>query len=125
VALGENPQELLAAAADGALAASGFPAAVQELSAAVLLAGQEVASDSVEAKVHAAIIADGWHADGQPPNARDVGWAAWGLIRPACALGFLREEGDWPERRLAATDVGRAALCSALRRRAVAPTNDL
>jgi len=119
-----SPQDLLATAADGALTATGFPAAVQELSVAVLIAEREVASSSLDAKVHAAIVADGWSAEGESPSEREVGWATWGLIRPALALGLVRDEGEWGDRRLIVTEVGRAALCGALRRRAVAPTNE-
>jgi hypothetical protein len=119
-----SPQELLPAAADGALATSGFPAAVEELSAAVLLAEREVPSRSLDARVHAAIAADGWHADGEPPREHDVASAVWGLIWPARVLGFLREEGEWPQRSVIVTNVGQAALSGALRRRAVAPASD-
>ena len=43
---------------------------------------------------------------------------------PDEVLGLLREEGEWEHRRLIVTEVGRAALCGALRRRAVAPNNE-
>lgn len=120
-----NPRELLSTVTEAAFATSGFDAAVHELSAAVLTAEQKVATSSLDAKVHRTIVADGWHDGAASPSERDVRWVMWELIRPALALGLVRDEGEWSDRRLIVTEVGRAALRGALRRRATAPVDEL
>lgn len=121
-ALRADPPRLLAECAGGLLSRKRFAAAVQELAAAVLLAERELEWDALGARVHAAIVADGWHAAGEPPQLRDVRWIVADLVRPARALGLLRDEGVYPApRRLVLSDPGRLALHAALRARATEP----
>ncbi|HET9153355.1 MAG TPA: hypothetical protein VFN85_04490 [Solirubrobacterales bacterium] len=113
------------AAAPHLIAAEGFSGAVQELTVAVLLAGPERGSlDDLVARVHAAIVAEGWNAAGQAPAALDVRACAWEVLRPAQALGLLVHEYEYDRERRRARDeltlsaAGREALRLALRARA-------
>jgi hypothetical protein len=117
---------LHAAVAPHLLAADGFAGAVQELAAAALLDGGRVIDrDELLARVHAAIVADGWNATGEPPDVRDVHVYAWNAIRLAEALELLTYEHEYNREthisrgELTVTPVGREALRLALRARAV------
>lgn len=121
-ALRGDPRGLLRECAGSLLSPRPFAAAVRELAAAVLLAERNLEWDALDARVHAAIVADGWNAAGEPPELRDVRWIVADLVRPAQALGLLRYEGAYPEpRRLVVTEPGRLALQTALRARATEP----
>lgn len=117
--------ELRNAAAPHLIATDGFPAAVQELAVAVLLAGGDtVELDGLVARVHAVIVTDGWNAAGQAPAALDVRACVWGVLRPAQALGLLGHEYEYDRERQRARDeltlssAGREALRLTLRARA-------
>lgn len=118
---------LLHACAPDLLAADGFEAAAQELAAAVLLSRESVDRGKMDAAVHAAIVADGWTADGEAPRVEDVAGAAAGLIRLTDALGLVDYEYEYDReaglarRDLTPAPAGREALRLALRSRAVAP----
>jgi hypothetical protein len=81
--------------------------------------------DELLARVHAAIVADGWNAAGEPPDVRDVHVYAWNAIRLAEALELLTYEHEYDREthisrgELTVTPVGREALRLALRARAV------
>ena len=105
--------------------AEGFAGSVQELAAAALLDGGPTFDfDELMARVHAAIVADGWNAAGQAPDVRDVRAGAWGGSRPAKALGLLVHEYEWDRETLSSRDEltvspeGHEALRLALRARA-------
>ncbi len=121
-----DPAALHAAVAPHLLAADGFAGAVQELAAAALLGGGPVVDrDELLARVHSAIVADGWNAAGAPPDVRDVHVYAWNAIRLAEALELLMYEHEYDREthisrgELTVTPVGREALRLALRARAV------
>lgn len=124
----EDRAGLLAAIAPYLLVADGLGGAVHELAAALLLAGGDtVDCDEMERAAHAAIVAEGWSADGEPPGVRDVAAAAFDLIRLADALGLVgyeyeydRESGS-ARRDLTVTPAGRRALRLAMRSRAMGP----
>ncbi|MBD0281761.1 MAG: hypothetical protein ICV69_06155 [Thermoleophilaceae bacterium] len=118
---------LLRACAPHLIPGEGFEAAVGELAAAVLLRHETVDRDDLEAAVHAAIVADGWNADGEPPDLRDVAWAAAAPLRLAEALGLVGYESEFEpgvgftKRDLTPTPAGHEALRLCLRARALAP----
>jgi len=121
-----DPAALRAAVASTLLAAEGFAGAVQELAAAALLDGGRVVDrDELLARVHAAIVAEGWNAAGKPPDVRDVHVYAWNAIRLAEALELLTYEHEYDREthtsrgELTLTPAGREALRLALRARAV------
>lgn len=125
--LRRNPAALLRACVPHLLAAEGFEAAAQELTAAVVLSGDTTDRNLMEVTVHAAIVAEGWHADGAPPRVEDVAAAAGGLIRLTESLGLLEYEYEWDResmtarRDLTPAPAGREALRLALRLRALGP----
>lgn len=118
-----DPTALLAACAPDLIARAGFPAACQELVAALLLSAsaEGLGWDQLDERVHAAIVADGWHAGDESPRIIDVRYAAVGLVRLLLALDLARAEGKHPSRRLRLAEAGSEALRVALRDRAVAP----
>lgn len=126
-ALREDPAALLRACVEQLLPADSFEGAVQELAAALLASRGTVDRGELEAAVHAAIVADGWHADGEPPDERDVAGAASGLLRLTEALGLVDYDYEWDRESAVArhdltpAPVGREALRLALRSRALGP----
>lgn len=123
--LGE-PADLLEAVAPHLIAAEGFAGAVQELAVAVLLGSEEIIDcDGMEKRVHAAILAEGWSAAGEPPSVYEVAGFSWGAIRLALALQLAAHEHEYDResrrsrRELTLTPAGREALRLALRSRAV------
>ncbi len=126
----DEPAALLDEVAPHLLAAEGFGGAVQELAAALLLAGGDtVDCDQMERVVHAAIVAEGWSAAGEPPGVRDVAAAAFDLVRLTDALGLVAYEYEYDResgsarRDLTVTPAARLALWLALRSRAVGPAS--
>lgn len=125
----EEPAGLLQSLAPGLLPAEGFDAAVQELAAALLLRDQVIVdADEMERAVHAAIVAEGWNASGEPPGLWDVAAVAFDLVRVADALGLIEYEYEYDResgsarRHLTMAPDGREALRLALRARATGPT---
>lgn len=121
-----DPAALRAAVAPHLLAAEGFAGAVQELAAAALLDGGPVVDrDELLTRVHAAIVAEGWNAAGEPPDVRDVHIYTWDAIRLVEALELLTYEHEYDREthtsrgELTVTPAGREALRLALRARAV------
>jgi len=108
------------------LIADGFAGAVQELIVAVLLGGgPTIGRDELVSRVHAAIVAEGWSAAGESPGPHEVSACAWGLLRPAEALGLLVHDYEYDrEARRARSELtlapggGRETLRLALRARA-------
>lgn len=121
-ALRDDPPALLELCAENVVSMRPFAAAVQELAAAVLLAGTEVEWGELDARVYAAIVDDGWHAAGEPPEQRDVNWIVAELVGVARALGVLRLIGRYPSpHRFAVTDAGGLVLRHLLRVLATRP----
>ncbi len=122
-ALRADPAALLAACAPDLIEPDGFPAACQELAGALLLSAPAggLGWDQLDERMHAAIVADGWHAGEESPRLIDVRYAAAGLVRLLLALDLARLEGEHPSRRLRVGEAGGEALRVALRDRAVAP----
>ena len=121
-----DPVARCAAVAPHLLAPDGFAGAVQELAAAALLdGGSTVDRDEFVSRMHAAIIADGWNAAGEPPDVHDVHACAWDAIRLVEALELLTYEHEYDREThssrgaLRVTPAGREALRLALRARAV------
>lgn len=107
------------------IAPDGFAGAVQELAVAVLLGqGPTVDRDQLKARLHPAIVAEGWSAAGAPPDAGEVIASAWGVLRLAEALGLLGHDYEYEREtqrsrdELTVTPAGREALLLALRARA-------
>jgi hypothetical protein len=107
------------------LDADGFAGAVQELTVAALLdGGPSFDFGQLMTRVHAAIVADGWNAADEAPDPIDVRSCAWGVIRPAKALGLLVHEHEWDRETLTSRDEltvsreGHETLRLALRARA-------
>ncbi|MGH2984619.1 MAG: hypothetical protein ACRDK5_10280 [Solirubrobacterales bacterium] len=129
--LREDGAALLEGCAPRLLAADGFTAAVQELVAAVLLDRGRVDGREMELEVQRAILAEGWHADGEPPRLEDVAGAASGLVALGDALGLVHPEYEFDRetgrarRDLELTSDGRVGLRLALRARAVGPARML
>jgi hypothetical protein len=129
--LRRDPAGLFRACASQLIAVEGFDGAAQELAAAVLLSGETVDRDVLESAVHAAIVAEGWNAGGEPPAVYEVAGAAAGLLRLTEALGLIdydyeydRESGS-ARCELTSTAAGREALRLALRLRALRPVRSL
>jgi hypothetical protein len=121
-----DPAALLVALATELLAGVSFRAACAELAVALILDGFVTDnSNALADRIHPAIIAEGWQAAGEPPEPRDVGRTIADFLRPAEATGLLeRKNSDsrLKPKPLILTDVGRAALISGLRARALAPS---
>ena len=126
-----DPAGLFHLCASRLIAADGFEAAAQELAAAVLMSGQTVDRDGLESVVHAAIVADGWTACGEPPGVHEVAAAAAGLLRLTEALGLVEYDYEYDgesgttRRELKPTAAGREGLRLALRWRGLQPARAL
>ncbi|MGH2902458.1 MAG: hypothetical protein ACRDK7_02530 [Solirubrobacteraceae bacterium] len=123
--LAADPPALLLTLARELLAGNSFRAACAELTAALILNGATADySDTFTDLIHQTIVAEGWQADGEPPEAREVTWNLAAFLRPAEAIGLLehKESGSrlQPASRIL-TDTGRTALIAGLRERALAP----
>ena len=119
-----DPADLPDAVAPYLIAAEGFACAVQELAVAVLLAAEgSVDYDEMQARLHAAVVADGWNAAGESPDVHEVTAHAWGAIRLAEALELLGYEHEYnratqsSRSELTLTPLGRELLGLALRSR--------
>jgi hypothetical protein len=115
--LQEYPAALLQILTDELLSGDSFEAACAELAAEVILAGAKADfGESLAEQIRPAIIAQGWEADGEQPDVRDISWAIAGFLRPAEAIGlFQRKEA--PQRLgepLRLREVGRTTLIAAL-----------
>jgi hypothetical protein len=105
---------------------TGFGAAVQELTAAALLAGaRETPMATITGQVCAAIVADGWNAEGDPPQPREVDYEVWELVNRCRTLGFLRLVGEWPDQALVLEEPGRVTLRHTLHGRATRARHSL
>ena len=124
-----DPSALLLALARELLAGEDFRAACAELAAALILDGTVASySGALANRIHPAIVAEGWQAAGEPPDARSVSWAVADFLRPAEAIGLFKHAESGSRLRpdpLILTDAGRAALISGLRERALAPARGL
>ena len=126
-----DPAGLFHVCATRLIAAEAFEAAAQELAAAVLMSGQTVDRDGLESVVHAAIVADGWTAGGEPPGVHEVAAAAAGLLRLTEALGLVEYDYEYDgesgttRRELKPTAAGREGLRLALRWRGLQPARAL
>jgi hypothetical protein len=126
-----DPAALFHACARQLIAAEGFDAAAQELAAAVLVSAGPVDRDVLESAVHAAIVADGWNAGGEPPAVYEVAAAAAGLLRLTEALGLVEYDHEYDResgtsgRELKPTAAGREGLRLALRWRGLQPARPL
>jgi len=121
-----DPAALLVALATELLAGESFRAACAELAVALILDGFVTDySNALADRIHPAIVAEGWQAAGEPPEPRDVERTIADFLRPAEATGLLERQTSGSCRKpkpLILTDVGRAALISGLRARALAPS---
>lgn len=121
-----DPAALLVALATELLAGNSFRAACAELAAALILDGFHADySNALTNHIHPAIVAEGWQAAGEPPDPRAVEWTIADFLRPAEATGLLERKKSGSRLKptpLILTDVGRAALITGLRARALAPS---
>jgi hypothetical protein len=103
-----------------------FGAIVTELVLALLLDADGVLQAELVERVHAAVVAEGWHdrATGRPPDPEDVRRQLADPLRLLGVLSLSREAGDWRARTVALTGVGRATALEALRARATGPRPD-
>jgi hypothetical protein len=124
-ALSHDPPALLMTFVRELLLGDSFRAACAELVSALLLTGVPASfSQAFAARVHLAIVAEGWQADGEPPDVLAVHHTVADFVRPAEAIGLLaRAESTSPRQPdlLSLTQAGRAALIAGLRERAHAP----
>ena len=120
-----DPSTLLHAMAVVLLAGDSFQAACAELAVALILDGVFASySDELADRVHPAIVAEGWQAEGRAPELRNVRWTIGDFLRPAEAIGIFERKGGGSRSKpdpLILTEVGRAALIAGLRTRALAP----
>ena len=121
-----DPVGLRDAVAPYLIAAEGFACAVQELAVAVLLAAEgSVDGEEMKARLHSAIVADGWNAAGESPDVHQVTARVWGAIRLAEALELLVYEHEYDRvtqssrSELTLTPPGRELLRLALRSQAL------
>jgi hypothetical protein len=126
-----DPAALFHACASRLIAAEGFEAAAQELAAAVLVSAGPVDRHVLESVVHAAIVAGGWNAGGEPPGVYEVAAAAAGLLRLTQALGLVEYDYEYDgesgtaRRELKPTAAGREGLRLASRWRGRQPARSL
>ena len=120
-----DPSTLLNAMAVELLAGDSFQAACAELAVALILHGVVGSySDELADRIHPAIVAEGWHAEGQAPELRNVRWTIGDFLRPAEAIGIFERQDSGSRLKpdpLILTEVGRVALIAGLRARALAP----
>jgi hypothetical protein len=117
-----TPAALLESCATAWLAGDTFEAAVGELTAALLLAGEPVEIDVLAPQIHPVVVDEGWRAGADPPSVHEIGASINHVLAVAEPLGIVVGRG-WAERRL--TDVGRVTLHVGLRARALGPRKTL
>jgi hypothetical protein len=113
-----DPAALLAECAPALLAGDTFEAAVGELAAALMLAGERIEYDSLARVIHPAVVEQGWHSAGVPPSIHAVGATIGRLLAGLEALDLVtgtRRSG------LELTPAGHHALHVGLRARAIGP----
>lgn len=121
-ALGDT-ERLWRAAARDLLTDREFPAALGELTVALLCTRDTVASSELDGVLAEVAHEVGWRSadTGDPPDDRDISWA-WhqttGLLR---ALDLLASGGDWQDRSYRLTPTGRAVALECLHHRATGP----
>lgn len=103
-----------------------FGAIVTELALALLLNANEMLQAELVARVHAAVVGEGWHdrATGRPPDPDDVRRQLAEPLRLPGVLGLSLEGGDWRARTVALTGVSRPTALEALRAHATGPRPD-
>jgi hypothetical protein len=115
-----DPAALLDECATALLAGDTCEAAVGELAAALMLAGERMEYGVLERAIHPAIVEQGWQSATGPPSVHAVGGAIGHLLAGLEALDLVtgtRRTG------LALTPAGRYALHVGLRARATGPKN--
>ncbi|WP_028057676.1 hypothetical protein [Candidatus Solirubrobacter pratensis] len=117
-----TPAALLEACATALLAGDTFDASVGELTAALLLAGEPVEIERLAEQIHPVILAEGWHAGAARPSIHQTGAAIGQALARAEPLGIVTGQ-RWKDRRL--TEVGRSALHTGLRARALGPATTI
>ena len=121
-ALGDT-ERLWRAAARDLLTDREFPAALGELTVALLCTRDTVASSELDGVLAEVAHEVGWRSadTGDPPDEREIGWA-WhqttGLLR---ALDLLSTGGGWQDRSYGLTSAGRAVALECLHHRATGP----
>jgi hypothetical protein len=122
-ALAGDAEALWRAVASQLSSGDNFGAIVTELVLALLLDAGEVLQAEAVARVHAAVVREGWHdrATGQPPDPQALRRQLADPLRLLGVLDLSREGGDWRARTVALTRVGRATALEALRARAAGP----
>jgi hypothetical protein len=123
--LRDDPPALLEAFARELLGGDGFQGACIELAAALLLDGATVDfSDALARLIRPAIVADGWHWQGESAHIRDIWWTIIHFLRSAEAAGIVihpDRRSHLPREPFTLTEPGRTTLAAGLRARALAP----
>ena len=120
-----DPAALVEALGAELLAGETFAVAVGELAAALLLDGFEADVGTLAAEIQPAIVAEGWQADGDIPDERDVGWEVAGFLCRAEAVGLLSGSSRGRLGGRVLTAAGRSGLGAGLRARTLAPLRRL
>jgi hypothetical protein len=121
-ALRADPPALLRECAIALLACESFDAAVGELASALILGGEPIDYDRLEEAIHPVILAEGWRAGDWMPTVHAVGAAIGHLLAGAEPLGIVAGPRMTE---LHLTSVGRIALHTGLRARALAPRTSI
>lgn len=116
-----NPAELLRTSALAMVHRPGIEGEAAALAAALLLgAGDPVPKRDLRAGIGRALAPRWQTRDGHPLDSDQAGWCARDFLVVGKTLGWIHEEGDWADQRLALTPVGRAASLIGLRAQAFA-----
>ncbi|MGH2954445.1 MAG: hypothetical protein ACRDK9_10595 [Solirubrobacterales bacterium] len=123
--VGADPAALLAILSVELLAGETFGLAVSELAAALLLDGAEASVEALAAEIHPAIVAEGWQAEGEAPDEREIAWTVSGFLLACEAVGLLTGSSRGRRGSRTLTSAVRFGLTSGLRARALAPARGL